>query len=359
MECLENQGLLSQLIAEAGWNHIPAAIFAELTRRCTLRCNHCYLTDYEGDNELSTREWLDLLDEVAGMGGFIFTISGGEPLLRDDVEEIAAHAVELGFFTRLFTNGTLIDEQRIRKLEKVRWQAIEVSLHGATAQSHEALTGMAGSFAKTLAAMRLIKDAGITLIMKANITRLNLHEIDAMIALAKGLGANMQFSSIITAKDDGGTAPLHYRMDDEGLFAALMALRLAGNAEPAEPELFSEGENLGAGTMLSCNAGRGSAEIHANGDVSPCVALPIVLGNIRLQKFHDLWYNNTRVKRLLQLGEGKILECLRCEYSIYCMRCPGAAMGESGSMLLPTSDECRFARTNWKVENTLWQKKNI
>jgi radical SAM protein with 4Fe4S-binding SPASM domain len=350
---------MEQLIAEAGWERIPAAIFAELTRRCNLRCKHCYLTDYNGDNELSTREWLDVLDEIAGLGGFVLTISGGEALLRDDLEEIAAHAVELGYFTRLFTNGTLIDEERIKRLARIPWQAIEVSLHGATAQTHEALTGMAGSFAKTLAAARLISAAGITLIMKSNITRLNVHELPAIIAMAKELGAKIRTSPTITVMEDGGTAPLGYRLDDEGLFEALMTLNLEGKSKHTEPKLHKDEEDPVSGSAIVCNAARSTAEIHANGDVTPCADLPVILGNIRLQNFHAIWYNNSRVERLLQLGEQKIPECLHCEYYYYCMRCPGTRLGESGSMLLPAIDECRFARTNWKVDDSLWKKRNM
>jgi radical SAM protein with 4Fe4S-binding SPASM domain len=358
MDCQDRPGLLTNLIAEASFKHIPASLFAELTRRCNLRCHHCFLNDHDGGQELSTREWLGVLDEIAGMGGFVFTISGGEPLLRDDLEEIAAHAVELGYFTRLFTNGTLIDARRMEKLEKVHWQAIDVSLHGATAQSHEALTGMAGSFAQTLAAMRLIKDAGINLGMKTNITHLNMHEIEAMIELARDLGANKYFSPMLTAKEDGDTAPLCYQLDDEQLVDALTTLKLAADrAEMTEPELF-KGEESPAGTAIACTAGRGSCEIHANGDVTPCTDLLVTLGNIRLQNFRDIWYNNPRVERLLQLGEQKIPECLKCEYSIYCVRCPGSALGESGSMSLPLVISCSVARAQWKAENRLWQKKN-
>jgi radical SAM protein with 4Fe4S-binding SPASM domain len=358
MECKDNRGLLNQLIAEANFDRIPAAVFGELTRRCNLRCRHCFLTDHDGDDELSTREWLGVLDEIAGLGGFIFTISGGEALLRDDVEEIAGHAVELGFFTRLFTNGTLIDEQRIQKLEKVKWQAIEVSMHGATALSHEALTGMPGSFEQTLRAMHLIKDAGITLTMKGNLTTLNRYEAQAMVELAKELGANMHFSPIVTAKEDGDTAPLGYRLDAEELEEVFTVLRSSSDKEITKPELNKDGSK-GKVAAIPCSAARASFEIHANGDVTPCTDLPIILGNIRLQNFGAIWYNNTRVERLLQLGDMKVPECMDCEYISYCMRCSGSALAESGSILLPVNDNCRFARSDWKVMDRQWQKKNI
>ncbi len=102
MECKDNQGLLNQLIAEAAFEHIPAAFFCELTRRCNLRCRHCYLTDYDDNDELSTREWLKELDEIASLGGVAFTISGGEALLRDDVEEISRARRGIGVFYPAF-----------------------------------------------------------------------------------------------------------------------------------------------------------------------------------------------------------------------------------------------------------------
>ncbi len=359
MDCFENQGLITQLIAEAGYKHIPAGFFAELTRRCNLRCNHCYVCSYASNDELTTAEWKRALDEVAALGGFMFTVSGGEPLLRDDLEEIAAYAVELGYFTRLFTNGTLIDEERIKRLAQVKWQAVEVSLHGATAQSHDALTGTPGSFDRTLAGMRLLSEAGISLTYKSNLTRFNLHELEQMIKLADELGANKRFSPLISTKEDGGTSPTGFRMDRAGLETALEFLRETINAEPTEPTLNSNGENTRAAVAMACSAARGSFELHTNGDVSPCVALPVVFGNIRLQNFSAIWYNNSWVERLLQLGDGMIPECLQCKYSYYCSRCPGSALGEGGSMLMPDLDACRVARTSWKVEDTLWQKKNM
>jgi radical SAM protein with 4Fe4S-binding SPASM domain len=359
MDCFDNQGLMNQLLAEAGWEHIPAAIFGELTRRCNLRCHHCFLSSYESDYELTTAEWFRVLDEVAELGGFLFTISGGEPLLRYDLEEIAAHAVELGYFTRLFTNGTLIDEERVKRLAQVKWQAIEVSLHGASAHSHDALTGTSGSFAQTMKALHLIKEAGITLNIKSNITRFNFHEIDALNELADSLEATKRFSPVITASEDGSTPQVTYRLLNEELETVLEFLKTIDNVEPSEPRTHIKGEPTSVAITLTCSAAHASFEVHANGEVTPCVCLPVVLGNVRLQSFGEIWYNNSRVERLLQLGEEIIPECLNCEYSYYCTRCPGSALVESGSLILPGTEECRFARASWKVEDRLWQKKNI
>ncbi|MBK9115357.1 MAG: heme d1 biosynthesis radical SAM protein NirJ [Betaproteobacteria bacterium] len=161
----------------------PVVIW-NLVRRCNLACRHCYSisADVDFPGELSTADVFRTLDDLKSFGVPVLILSGGEPLLRPDVYEIARRAKAMGFYVGLSTNGTLIDAANVRALAAVGFDYVGVSLDGI-ADTHDRFRRKAGAFAASLAGVRLCRDAGIRVGLRFTLTQDNAHDLPALLDL--------------------------------------------------------------------------------------------------------------------------------------------------------------------------------
>jgi len=148
------------------------------TRRCNLRCVHCYAhaKDKEFDNELSFDEGIRLIDDLAGFGVPVLLFSGGEPLMREDLPELAAYAVKKGMRAVISTNGTLITPSIARTLKEIGLSYVGISLDGMEAVN-DRFRGVKGAFADALAGIRNCQAAGIKVGLRFTVNRFNVGEI--------------------------------------------------------------------------------------------------------------------------------------------------------------------------------------
>jgi pyrroloquinoline quinone biosynthesis protein E len=169
----------------------PLALLAELTHRCPLRCPYCSnpLELSRRSAEMNTEEWLGLLDEAAGLGILQVHFSGGEPAARDDLEIMVEHAEQIGIYTNLITSGVLLDENRLKGLAAKGLQHVQLSFQGATPEIADRIGGYPGGHEKKLEIARIVGEIGLPLTVNAVMSRGNLHQLDAMIELAVGFGA--------------------------------------------------------------------------------------------------------------------------------------------------------------------------
>ncbi len=146
--------------AEFGFNrpiqvHAPFLVVWNFTYTCNLRCKHCYSESGNVSKlELSTEEAMKVVDQIADFGVTSLAFSGGEPLMRKDFFEVARHAVDAGLYVSLATNGTLLNEDNVRKLKEVGLHYVEVSLDGADAKTHDFFRGKTGAFNQTLQGLK-------------------------------------------------------------------------------------------------------------------------------------------------------------------------------------------------------------
>ena len=163
----------------------PVVIW-NLIRRCNLTCKHCYSisadTDFKG--ELSTEEVFTVMDDLKAFRVPALILSGGEPLLRPDIFEIAARSKALGFYTALSSNGTLIDEAMCRRIAEVDFHYVGISLDGIAA-THDKFRRMDGAFDKSLKALRLCRDAGLKVGVRFTLTQDNFHDLPALLELCE------------------------------------------------------------------------------------------------------------------------------------------------------------------------------
>ena len=261
--------------ARAATARVPISATLELTRRCNLRCAHCYLGDQAGQRRLKDRELgaeavKASLAEWTEAGCLYLLITGGEPLLRPDFPDVYRHARELGLVVTTFTNGTLVDDDAVELFRAFPPRRVEISLYGATAAVHDAATGVPGSHARAWEGLRRLHGAGIRVGLKTLLMKTNLHEFETMEKQASDLGVRFRHDAAIHPCLHGGSrAPLALRVSPEEAVRADMAApdrrtswRDSIETAAARPE---------TDRLYGCSAGRTLFHCDPFGGLSPCV----------------------------------------------------------------------------------------
>jgi MoaA/NifB/PqqE/SkfB family radical SAM enzyme len=258
----------------------PLGAYLELTYRCNWRCVFCYNPRHSDRRRLGLAEWTDVLDDLRALGTLSVTITGGEPLTHPEFVAIGRAARERHFSLRIFTNGTLVGEELADAIAGMRPLAVEMSLHGACAATHERATGAPGSFAAMLRGLERLRGRGVPLVLKSLLTSLNEHELDGMIALADRLGVAHQVDATVTPRDDGDRSPLRYRASEDAV--ARMYRRTAEKGSLPFAGRVEGGVN--------CGLGRLTLAVDPEGEVYPCLQWRhSSLGNVRRTRLRDLW----------------------------------------------------------------------
>ncbi len=324
---------------------IPDKVLLEVTYRCNLRCFHCYLDLYHGEpqsDELSTSEWAGILKQLFEMGVWLVTFSGGEALCRPDILEIMSHAKEQGLFLALKSNGTLITEAFADRLKELGTLGVDVSLYGATPKTHEYVTGVAGSYDRTIHAIRLLRERKIEVRIESSIMNFNAGENKEIEKIATELGADYIPDPLILPKAGQPGSTNHLRMDDEQLRTFIDEqnwIKKDADAKKADLE-----------HSLFCAAAKIRCAVSPQGEVFPCPLWRITLGNLRRQSFREIWYGEA-ARSIRSIGVSRRPVCANCELGGYCFHCPGLAHMENGGISGPSSEDCRLARAFKEVRD--------
>ena len=224
MQTLSYSEFSQRISAVSAGRRIPLSGTIELTNRCPLNCSHCYNNLPMNDaaarkRELSTREYFDVLDQIAESGCLWLCLSGGEIFARRDFFDIYEHAKKRGFIITLFTNGMLIDERIADRLAELRPFSIEITLYGRTPETYEKLTRVPGSWAKCMRGIELLLERNLPLKLKTVAVSVNRHEIFAMREFAEGLGVDFKFDAMINPRIDCSSSPLAVRLTPSEIVA--------------------------------------------------------------------------------------------------------------------------------------------
>jgi len=170
----------------------PRLVFWELTKGCNLRCIHCRAsaTELSSRNDLSTQAAHDIIDQIAEVSSPILVLSGGEPLFRSDIFQLARYATDKGLRVALATNGTLVTKQVAKKIVDSGVKRVAISLDGSDALTHDAFRGIPGAFDAAITGFRNLKDLGMSVQINTTIARHNAHQLPQVLALAKSIGAD-------------------------------------------------------------------------------------------------------------------------------------------------------------------------
>ena len=332
---------------------IPLSVHFDITYRCNERCVHCYL-DHDDLGEMTTAEIEDVLDQLADAGVFFLALSGGEVLMRRDFFDIVEHARRRLFNVKIKTNGVMIREPEARRLRQLGVEQVQISVYSHRPEVHDGITKLPGSLRRTIEAIRFLKLQGLKVSMANVLMTANLFDNHGVMSLAKDLGVSYTLDPTITPKIDGNTAVLALRAPGAELRRVFRNEELVGNvaefcAPPSAPD-----EDVMDG--YPCSAGHTSCYISPYGDVFPCVQFPLPSGNLRREKFVEIWRHSSALKEVRSIRARDLTTCSTCSHVGSCSRCPGLAYME-GNMRGPSSADCEksFQRTGIPSANMLQQ----
>ena len=267
----------------------PYTLVAELTYRCPLRCLYCSnpVDFHRSRDELSTDEWQRVFSEAAELGVMQLHLSGGEPVLRDDLVELIRHARACDLYINLITGGTLLDEDKLRRFRAAGLDHIQLSIQGASRESAETIAGVR-SHQKKLEVARLVGKIGFPLTLNVVIHRLNIAEVPELIRIALELGANRlelantQFYAW-AAENRRALMPTREQYDRAEEIAREAIAKYRGTLEIA----FVQNDYL-TGEPKPCMGGWGRSYMCINpaGEVMPCHAAAVIPG-LRFESVRD------------------------------------------------------------------------
>ena len=347
-------GLLLEMTERALQLSVPLSVQLDLTYRCNERCVHCYL-DHDDHGEMTTAEIKHLLGDMAEAGVFILTFSGGEIFLRKDFFELLECARELTFCVKLKTNAVLIREREAARLRDLGVESIQVSIYSHRPEVHDAVTKIPGSLRRSLDAIRFLKSHGLKLVIANVLMTENMHDYHGVRALADELGVDCTLDPTVTPMMNGDRSVLKLNAGEDALRRLFRDERFVGNAQefcalPSPPDENSL-------QSVPCSAGHTACYVSPYGDVYPCVQFPLPCGNVRRQKFVDIWRNSEQLREVRSIRLKDMPGCSKCVHGSTCPRCPGLAFME-GDMRGPSTADCEksFARTGIPSANLLAKK---
>ncbi|WP_445403961.1 pyrroloquinoline quinone biosynthesis protein PqqE [Acinetobacter vivianii] len=282
---------------------LPLWLLAELTYRCPLQCPYCSNPlDYaQHKNELSTQEWCDVFDQARQMGAVQLGFSGGEPLVRQDLEQLVAHAHQQGFYTNLITSGMGLNEQRIAQLKQAGLDHIQISFQASDPVVNDALAGSKHAFEQKYEMCRLVKQYDYPMVLNFVIHRHNIDQIEQIIELCLELNADTVELAICqfygwAFLNRQGLLPTQEQLTRAEQVTNVYREKLRQQNHPCKlifvvPDYYEE-------RPKACMNGWGKIffTVTPDGTALPCHAarqLPIAFPNVREQSLSDIWYTST------------------------------------------------------------------
>lgn len=333
-------------VAKPGSTRAPVVIW-NLLRRCNLTCKHCYATsaDSEFRNELDTTEALGVIDQLHEAGVRVLILSGGEPLLRDDIFQLADYARDKGFYVALSTNGTLIDEGNIERIAQARFDYVGISIDGLEAV-HDEWRQLKGSFAASMHAIDLCRARGIRVGLRTTLTQHNYPQLPALLELMRAHDVQKFYLSHLNYSGRGKRsrgADAHAQMTRDAMWQIFE--RAWQDVEAGRDTDFVSGNNdadailllqwaaerLSAAQLAALEdmlrawggnaSGAGIANIDNIGDVHPDTYWwQHTVGNVRRQRFRDIWLDNPQplLQQLRQHPRAVGGRCGECRWLAIC-----------------------------------------
>jgi radical SAM protein with 4Fe4S-binding SPASM domain len=342
-------------------------VFWETTARCNLTCKHCRRLDAlgtQGTDLYDTTRAKDFVDQVAECGRPLLILSGGEPLLRKDIFEIATHAVSRGLIVSLATNGTLIDDEKADRIKASGIRRVAISVDGGDPATHDAFRGLPGSFEGALAGLRRVRERGVETQLNCSVSNHNVHQRQQVfdLALAEKVSAlhffvlvpvgcgleiaeshrlgSAQVEEFLTwLVDQTVSSPVHLKATCAPQFFRIRAKKGVKRQAPPHAAAGHPGGHPGGlpGARLmeaetrGCLAGQAVCFVSHEGDVFPCGYLPMRAGSIREKRLKEIWETSTAFKEFRGMEQlaGK---CGFCEYRSACAGCRARALGHTGNV---------------------------
>lgn len=342
----------------------PLLIVWTLTKKCNLNCKHCYASaGRKRSEELSLEQKLKAVDIMDEAGVTMIAFSGGEPLVSEDFWAVAKYAGQKGLFTTIATNGTLLTKETVDRLAEIGIKYVEISIDSPDPETHNRFRGQLNAWERTIEGIRNVVAKGVfDTAIATTATKYNYKEMERMVNLAASLRVNrfIVFNFIPTGRGKDIVEQDLSAQEREDLLNLLYSKwqsKIGPDVFSTSPEYSRIGinrvlegtgktyapthfANVGAGYggiglaefIGGCGAGRIYGALEDNGDIEPCVFLPIKMGNIMQDDFKEVW-NDSAV--LADLGNRDALKgvCVTCKFRYSCGGCRARAYGYFGDYM--------------------------
>jgi radical SAM protein with 4Fe4S-binding SPASM domain len=313
------------LVRAAARLEVPVDTTIELIPRCNLRCVHCYVEESKA-NLLTPSVLRNLIDELADAGSFGLTFTGGEPGIRTDLFELIAYARRRRFSVTLLSNGTMWGPSDWDRLAELAVSKIRLSLYAVEAAVHDAVTGVAGSHARTMATLEGLLARHVPVSVACPVLDLNAGSVAALADLAAHLDIAFGIDGNLALTETGGTNPKKHLASQQQLTEAYRA------AGAADPQLRPDGPlHRPDARARPCNVGESAAFIDCTGNIRPCAKWPDVAGNILRGRFLDVWRKSPVFRRARSITYEELTECRTCDQAVACRPCVAMNLKEEGT----------------------------
>lgn len=336
----------------------PYVISWNLTYRCNLSCEHCYLdaghasklqgNGFADRSELDTGQCRAVIDDIVSFAPECMTIlTGGEPLLRRDILEIIAYAHRKRLWVVVGTNGVLITENLARRLMGAGLRGMALSLDGLSPKDHDRFRAVRGAWTNTVEGAKILGKIELPFIIQTTVTADNVSDLEMIADFAfEELGAKVWNLYFLTPTGRGrfvsDFAPEQYDqvLIELARIQRKYASKMMVNAKCAPhfiKTLFEQDPNGASiktygGGAGGCPAGTHYMGIRPNGDVTPCPYLPVFGGNLKTNRLREIWDNSepfVKIRRRKNLGD----RCGECEFNAWCGGCRARAYGVAGDYM--------------------------
>lgn len=321
---------------------VPHLISWNITKQCNLKCAHCYLDADESktDNELSTEQGFRLIDQIAELNPYTMLIlTGGEPLLRKDVLDLAKYAFNKNLMVVIGTNGILLTEELAKQIKEHKIKGIGISLDSLNPQTNDSFRGISGACDKAKQAIQICKKIGLEFQIQTTVTKNNYDEIPDLIQYSNTLGAKAftLFFLVCTGRGQNISDITAFQYEEMLFYLVKIQeeyknMMIRARCAPHFIRiLYQQKSSVLNMPEKGCMAGTNYCRITPSGDVTPCPYLPIKVGNVKEENFVDVW-NNAKVFNELrkEILRGR---CGSCEFSLVCGGCRARAYAFSGNYL--------------------------
>lgn len=332
----------------AAAKNAPRLVAWEVTKRCNLACAHCRASSSdEAADELTTKEGLKLLKNIALLGAPVVILTGGEPMLRADIYELAAAGRKLGLPMALATNGSLVDDETAERIIAAGIHRCAISLDGVTSATHDRIRRLEGSFDTAIKAASTFRRHEVEFQINTSVTRDNERELSQMAGLVQALGAAAWHIFMVVPV--GRAAGIGENLLDAARYNEIlhwlveqapgMAVEIKPTCAPQYYRMLrqhaasAETQHQGrAPATRGCLAGTAFAFISSTGDVQPCGYFPVVAGNVREHTFLQIWRSSALFHKLRDVEEYKG-RCGHCDFFETCGGCRARALAVSGDFM--------------------------
>ena len=314
----------------------------ELSSRCNERCIHCYIPNEKKNTgiDMPKEKVMDLIDQLAAMGGLHVTFSGGEAFLHKDLIELVRYARNKDLMVTILSNLIALKDEQIKELHDLNISLIQVSLYSMNPEIHDTITTVKGSFEKSKAAIEKLVAADVPVQISCPVMKANRKGYDKVLKYAQSLKIKANTDYIMMAQADFNTNNLANRLsldETEELLRDIMECDLDYQESTLKQRPKSEEKEFDLERYKKqpvCGVGYDNCCVTANGDVYPCAGWQsMVLGNVYKQSLQEIWEND-KLNELRSITNASFPECLECEAADFCAMCLVRNYNESGGDML-------------------------